>query len=234
MRYETRVFAQADMFEPLKLKQGQVLLKLKSSDGHISDAAAITPWGGYVLSPYIVLQLPNKQLRWIVNPWKFLRKALRLTTLPVPDTTTENGRRLMLAHVDGDGFVSRAEWLQGTFAGDVMLKDILKKYQIPTTVSVIQGEIAANGLYPKKHKVYEQTARDIFVLPWVEIATHTYSHPYNWRAVEKRPKNKKLYLPIKNYKFNFKTEIDGSVDYINKNLAPKGKSCRVILWSGGM
>ena len=57
---------------------------------------------------------PNtEQSRWIIDPFAFLQQALALPALPLPDTTTENGRRLMFIHIDGDGYPSRAE-LPGT------------------------------------------------------------------------------------------------------------------------
>mgnify|MGYP001400424497 CR=1 FL=1 len=40
-----------------------------------------------------------------------------------------------LVHIDGDGFPSRAE-LPGTrLAGEALLKEVLEKYRIPTTMS---------------------------------------------------------------------------------------------------
>jgi hypothetical protein len=39
-------------------------------------------------------------------------------------------------------------------------------------------------------------------------------------------------LPIKNYEFNLEREIIGSIDYINKNLAPENKQTKVFLWTG--
>ena len=66
--------------------------------------------GGYALAPYHVLTLPGAvSRRWVIDPFAFLARALALPDLPVPDPTTESGRRLLLVHVDGDGFPSRAE-----------------------------------------------------------------------------------------------------------------------------
>jgi hypothetical protein len=39
-------------------------------------------------------------------------------------------------------------------------------------------------------------------------------------------------LKIKGYKFDLKYEIAGSVDYIKRNLLPRGKECKVLFWSG--
>jgi hypothetical protein len=152
--------------------------------------------------------------------------------------STENGRRIMMVHIDGDGFASKGEWLNGPYAGKVLLDEIFTHYKIPTSVSVIQGEIAPNGLYPKKSPELEAIAKDIFRLPWVEIASHTYSHPYNWQPKlidpESPPATKleDFNLPIPNYKFNLEDEIAGSVNYINQRLAPPHKTCKALFWSG--
>jgi hypothetical protein len=51
----------------------------------------------------------------------------------------------MLTHVDGDGFPSRVEFAHSSseveYAGEMLLDDILRHYTIPTTVSIIEGEI---------------------------------------------------------------------------------------------
>jgi hypothetical protein len=100
----------------------------------------------------------------------------------MPDVTTENGHRLWMAHVDGDGFLNRAE-LPGTpFASEVIRSQILEKYALPTTVSVIEGEIGPTGLYPHLSPELEAIARAIFKIPTVELASHTYSHPFYWKA----------------------------------------------------
>ncbi|MFO1353952.1 MAG: hypothetical protein U1E88_05745 [Acinetobacter sp.] len=61
------------------------------------------------------------------------------------------------------------------------LKRVIK---IPTQAFVIEGEIAPDGLYPKQSPQLEPIAREIFALPWVEIASHTYSHPFNWNMAQ--------------------------------------------------
>ena len=219
-------------FLPVKANNSEVLLQLTDDKGNKEDAIAITPWGGYALDPYVAIEMPNAQNFWVLNPFEWLSRVLRLQTLPIPDITTENGRRLMFAHIDGDGFVSSAEW-RGSGIAAVEIEDkILKRYQIPTTVSVIVADIAPFGLYPSLSKEMVAEARHIFKLPWVEIASHTFSHPFNWLLMLKQKTSGKYNLPVKNYLFNPVEEIEGSVNYINEYLAPKGKKCKILLWSG--
>lgn len=211
---------------------GTPLLQLRSDRGDRMDAVAYTPWGGYALYPYAVSFMPADVERWVIDPFEFLRRALRLPAMPVPDVTTENGSRLMLVHIDGDGFPSRAE-LPGTpYAGAAMLTEVLERYRVPTTVSVIQGEIAPNGLYPKLSAELEAIARRIFALPHVEIASHSYSHPFRWQQAQKSSADYAFHLDIPGYKFDLGAEVDGSIQYINERLAPKGKKVEVFLWSG--
>lgn len=230
--FEAQPVADRRAFVPLQAVNSAPLLRLTSEAGDTMDAAAITTWGGFALAPFDYLVLPLGQGdRWIVHPIEFFRSALALPHMPVPDVTTENGRRLMLVHIDGDGFMNRAEFRGTPYAGEILLKDILERYRIPTTVSVIQGEIAANGLYPNDSAALEAIARRIFALPHVEIASHTYSHPFRWAEVAAADAEA-YHLQIPGYKFNLEAEIDGSVRYIDKQLAPPGKRTRMMLWTG--
>lgn len=208
------------------------ILQLKVGE-QITDVAAYTPWGGYVLSPYAVYEIPYQQgTRWIINPFAFFKRALDLPDMPTPDVTTSTGRRLLMAHMDGDGFASNAEFPGSPLAPRVMLEKIFKKYPIPTAVSVIEAEIAPWGLYPKKSAEMEQIAHEIYRLPYVEIASHSYSHPFKWKKLSEDSNGEGYNLPIPGYKFNLDRETKGSVDYINQRLAPKGKTCSVFLWTG--
>lgn len=223
-------------FFPLEATGGQALLTLRNERGETMDAAALMPWGGYALRPYSLVSLPsNRGERWVVQPIDFLHKALALPDMPVPDPTTESGRRLMLVHVDGDGFASRAE-LPGTpYAGEVLQKEILEKYRLPTTVSVIEGEVSPTGLYAAQSPALEAIARRIFALPQVEIASHSYSHPFRWSKLENAGSgdaSKTYNLAIPGYRFSASREVGGSLKYINEKLAPPGKSARVFLWTG--
>jgi hypothetical protein len=223
---------------------GQSLLRLKSGDFEF-DAAAITDWGGYVLNPYAVFSMDTiEQARWVVQPIAFLRRALALPDMPIPDVTTENGRRLMLVHVDGDGFASRAEFPGPEYSGEVLLQDIWEKYRVPTTLSVIEGEVGASGLYPKLTPRLEAIARRMFALPYVELGSHTYSHPFDWsRTVQgtasgdpakddKGGGDTAFALSIPGYRFNLDREIAGSIRYIDERLAPPGKRVKILQWSG--
>jgi len=217
------------------------LLRLQDGRGNIYDAAAITPWGGFALSPFVVASIPGtEQSFWVLQPQKFLRAALRLPEMPVPDVTTEGGRRILMSHVDGDGFASRAEVPGTPLSVQVLQKEIWEKYQIPVTISVIEGEISPKGVYPQLSAQTEALARKLFQLPYVEPASHTYSHPFSWRdamdparaAVAQSPGEEEAHrLDVPGYVFDLQREIQGSMEYVN-TLLSGGKKAEVLLWSG--
>jgi polysaccharide biosynthesis protein PelA len=226
--FETKPTPRHDYFLPLKINRGNVLLQIKTPKNKTSDVVAITPWGGYALQPYVVATLPNHQTRWVINPFVFLKRALRLSDIPAPDTTTQNGRRLMMVHVAGQGFVNRSEWLKNTIAGDTIFKKILRRFEIPTTVSVVTSELSEDGLYPRHARRLQKIAKRIFRLPWVEAASNSYSYPYDWLSKARKDNH----IPVPNYRLNWQQEINGSVEFINDYLLPHGKHCKVFLWTG--
>ncbi|MGN0903325.1 MAG: hypothetical protein ACI4M9_08560 [Succinivibrio sp.] len=147
--------------------------------------------------------------------------------------TTESGLRILTSHVDGDGFPSKS-WFKGSpLVSEVLYEHVFKAIDVPHTVSVIQGEVSKDGMYPNDSEKLEAVARKIFELPNVEIASHTFSHPFNWDpALRHANKVYGEHLPIPGYELDYKKELEGSVEYINKNLAPLGKKVKVFLWSG--
>jgi uncharacterized protein (TIGR01370 family) len=217
-------------------KKSTPWLKLRSKEGKVIDPILIDNWGGWALSPYATVDAVQGISRWQFNPFRFLRDSLRLPIIPVVDISTESGRRIMTIHIDGDGFVSRAEMAGREYAGKVILDEIIKRYRYPTTASVIEGEVGEKGLYKSQSPALEKIAKEIFRQPNVEGATHTYSHPFFWQIFDgDYDVGKATYgynMPIPHYKPSLKREIIGSADYINQHLMPSNKRVKMILWSG--
>jgi len=221
------------------IQAGRSLVEYKDQRGQSFIGGAIMAWGGFVVDPFVVVEVPGTDYaRWVIDPFAFLTQALRLPPIPVPDVTTENGRRLMFSHVDGDGFPSLAELPGSPNAGLVLLKEVFEKYRtVPQTMSVIEAEIAPHGLHPEMSKELEDIARRMFRLPHVEIASHTYSHPFLWdRSVRhglfSENSEAAMSLDVPGYTMDLKREIVGSTDYINSRLAPPDKKVKILLWSG--
>lgn len=208
-------------------------LSLVDQKGQQLTAVFTSQWGGAALHPYVIETGLQGRQRWLINPFEFLTQALDLPSMPVPDVTTENGKRLLLIQIDGDGASSLAEMPSTPLATEVIRDQILKSYPWPTTVSVIEGEVGAKGAFPAKTEQLEKVMQDIFRLDNVEIASHSYSHPAVWFSKSTVNNSGDDYqLPISGYHFNLKREIADSTNYINQHLAPKHKPVRVFLWTG--
>ena len=230
--YERAPVPQASEFYPLGIEKGQVLLSLTRGT-ETQVAAALTPWGGYVLSSYDVVTLPgNSGDRWVIDPFAFFQQAMRLPEMPVPDVSTESGRRMLMVHMDGDGFISRSELPGNPLAGEVVRDRVVNKYRIPMTISVIEAEISPKGLYPGLSATAEMVAQDIFRQPHVAIASHSYSHPFYWGKVNNDDPNGGYNLRLPGYRFDLEREINGSIQYIETRLAPPGKKVAMFLWTG--
>lgn len=139
--------------------------------------------GGLIVTGYAVHYNDVTDLaQWIVDPFKFLAMALGYEGWPIPDTTTESGRRLYFSHIDGDGWNNSSEVepyaSEEALAAEVMLDTLIGPYpDLPVSVGLIGGDADPEfgGL-----KSAGGIARTIFALPQVEVASHTYTHPYNW------------------------------------------------------
>lgn len=221
-------------------EQGTPLIVLENSKGQKFIPVALTPWGGYGYEGYLIKNIFKESL-WVFDPFWLFRQVFGY--IPAPDVTTENGMRILTVHIDGDGFTGMSLVEPGKTDGEVLRDIILKKYKLPTTASVIVSELDPKGLHPKKAYFYQKVAKSIFSLPYVEAASHTYSHPFDWYkfyylTIGKKVKyNKKdlpygIYLQVPGYKPSLKKEIVWSINFVTKHLCPKGKRAKVLLWSG--
>ena len=218
-------------------------VKASGSDGRSIrfDPVFTAPWGGMVLDPYGIFQASDMSVLSYVDTFAFVDKIWPQGKFPAPDVTTRDGLRSVFFHIDGDGFTTLSHSKRGSTAGKLVTENFLKKYPFPATVSIIEADIRALqvGLRDEDQERFEKESREMFALPFVEAASHTFSHPFIWidndeaeyeDTYEARFLNMK---PRANYKeIDYDREITGSVDYIEKNLLPEGKKVEVLLWSG--
>lgn len=213
-------------------------LNITDSQGQTYSAVYTHNRGGVAAAPYLFEMGPEDEAYWLFNPFKFMHEAFGEPKMPVIDTTTENGRRILTAHIDGDGFVSRGEFPGSPLSAQVIQEEILSRYEIPHTVSVIEAEVSPEGLYPGVSEEAELLAKDIFEMNGVEVASHTYSHPFFWQSIEGGPAPRLentlygYFMNIPDYQASLAREIEGSVRYINQQLAPAAKPVSVFLWTG--
>jgi hypothetical protein len=141
---------------------------------------------------------------------------------PRPDTTTQCGRRIFYSHIDGDGLRNRSEVRKGVSSGQIVLDEILSRYRLPTSVSVVVAEVEPTLLgSPEFHEL----ARAIYRLPTVEAGSHSYTHPLDW---ERRTRS----FTLASIPYSVETETAGSIRYIEERLLPAGKRVRLFQWSG--
>lgn len=223
----------------------EVFLALEAEDDHgVSrhfDAAFRAPWGGVLFDPYVVKQFSPNHLYQLFDPFAFVSAVFGVPDIPVPDTTTRDGLRMLFSHIDGDGFNSLSNVGSHQLNAEVVRDEILKKYPIPVTVSVIEASM--RGLEAEddngREEDYVRVAREIFALPHVRAASHTFSHPFTWIAgdddsirLNRAPRNLVL-RPSANYpEINYDREVTGSLGYVNQNLLPRDHKAELLLWSG--
>ncbi len=209
--------------------RNKVYLQLKRNDrqNSTSDMVFTGPAGGFAASGYVIYENDETaKIEWRLNPFKFFTQALALQNTPRPDVTTLNGSRIWSSHIDGDAFNSRSEIDPTKYCSEIIFKNVLTKYKWPFSVSVVVAEI-------NKNSEFKQIARRIYNLNWVEAASHSFSHPFYWADdYEEKDNYAQRHLPVAGYKFNIQTEIQGSIDYITKNLLPSGKKVKEFFWTG--
>ncbi len=190
-----------------------------------SSMVMIGKKGGMVAPGYALYQETSLLYRrkWRINPFRFLKKLLS-PTFPIPDVTTSEGKRLFYAHIDGDGFRNRSEVDFKKYSSEIILERILQQYpQVPIGISVIAGDIDPNW-WGSQNLI--KIAQQIFQQPNVEAATHTYTHPYQWRRWDRTS----AYSPLG--AFRYEREIDESVEWITEHLLPTDKQVKLVYWSG--
>jgi hypothetical protein len=151
----------------------------------VGASAVITtgPVGGYAPSGFVLFYEPTiNRVQWILNPFTFFETVFGDGLRPVPDVTTISGRRLYFSHIDGDGWNNVTELAPyrdgGTLSSEVVLRELIGSYpDMPVSVGLIAGDVDPDLGAAKNSR---NVASELFSLPHVEVASHTYSHPYDW------------------------------------------------------
>lgn len=144
--------------------------------------------GGYASDEYTIYFEPNTdKVQWILNPFEFFRRAFGAGRVPMPDVTTVSGRRIYFSHIDGDGWNNLTELEKyrdaQMLSAEVIAREAILPYpDLPVSVGLIAGDIDQQlGGRPESAAV----AKRLYALPQVEVASHTYTHPFNWSFFEK-------------------------------------------------
>jgi polysaccharide biosynthesis protein PelA len=228
--------------------RNQVFLQLRmKSTGALADAVVLTPNGGFIGESYARYMDPeNFKRQWRIDPFYFFSRALGVEDSPRPDCTTLNGNRIYYSHIDGDGLINLSLVDQKSASGQIILDEILAAYpQLPFTVSVIVTEVEPATIGSRESM---ELGRNLFRLDNVEPASHTYSHPLIWNTdlTDEYEISQYLYeidyarmsgkallaWPLEDYEYSPEKETVWTCRYIEENLLPPDKQCRLLLWSG--
>ncbi len=238
-----------EIFEVLKIqsygKKNKVHLSIKIANEEApADVVVSGPNFFYAQNGYDLFENPQNYITsWRIDPFYFLSQLLLNELEPIPETNTLCGRRMAYSHIDGDGFINVSNLDRKSLSGKIILDRIIKKYKIPTTASIVVAEIDPKLLGNRQAVT---TSKEIFRAPFIEPASHTYSHPLSWnkkatkeeaviylgKKEAKKHVGQILAYKIDDYKLDYKKETLGSIDYINKELATSSNPAKVVLWSG--
>jgi hypothetical protein len=167
--FEATAYPLLDGLRPLRAVGPGMTVHLEVADrnGRRAHPVLTAPWGGMALAPYLLEPRDNGRLRWIVDPFAFLARALA-PAAPALDLTTENGRRLLTVQIDGDGFALVSETPRRPLAAQVILDEVLRAYGLPTAVALDEAELGPTGPHAKQSPKLQAVARQILELPTVE------------------------------------------------------------------
>jgi hypothetical protein len=230
----------------------KVYLRVRDREGQTTDAVVVTPKGGFVAGDFLIYIPPTQTQRvestdakspglgpavaevtelsrFRIDPFRFFAEAFQVEDLPRPDVTTLNGSRIYFSHIDGDAMHGISLIDRASLNAEMLFREILNKYKEPVTVSFVTSNLEFRSTPTYKREL--EIARQILALPWVETASHSHNHPFNWREgdLQRLPgQDVRLQrVPPENAK-----EIGYSVDLINQLVAPPGKPVKLLLWSG--
>ncbi len=192
-----RVLPEFQVLQPASAA-AQVHLSASVPDGGGVPSSALivtSPGGGYAADGFtIYYDEAADKVRWIVNPFLFFKLAFGEDRFPIPDVTTLFGRRMYFSHIDGDGWNNISE-IEGyremqAAAADVIRVEAIEPYRdLPVSVGLIAGDAAPElGGLATTHA----SARKLFAFPQVEVASHTYTHPFAWGFFDKYDRQAEL------------------------------------------
>jgi len=192
------------------------------------DQVYLADWGGVWLDSLAPMVGPQISPMYLLEQW-----LAGSGEAPVMDVTSQNGKRLMVTHIGSEGF-SEISSLKGLpLAAEAMLDRVLKRYEIPCTVAVCEGDVRGWTPASDEREVlrYAQAARSILALPHVEAASGSLSRPNHWGSTDYEPGP--LTVQPTDSKMSMEREIGGSLSFIHRRLLPVGRAVPVMLWPRG-
>ncbi|MGH7162173.1 MAG: hypothetical protein ACREID_01715 [Planctomycetota bacterium] len=212
-----------------------VTTRVSGETGSPRTAVVTGAWGGIALDPWPFEKgHEDGERRWYLDPFAFFREALGLEGVPAPHPSVLNGRRMFFVQVDGDGFESLSNVAPGATCARVFLDDVLRRYALPFTVSVIVRSLT-HDLLVKEPTPEMLLAREVLNLDHVEPASHGVLHPLRWDLDPRTaadPRAAVWYPAIANYEYGAVAEVRDSIRFIDERLLLGGRRCEGMLWTG--
>ncbi|HRK16938.1 MAG TPA: hypothetical protein PK490_21835 [Prosthecobacter sp.] len=209
-------------------EDARLVLSLRADDRQ-TDQVFLAPWGGVWLEPRAL----EKGTR--IQPLSFLEAWLAgAAPAPVADTTSQDGRQLLVCHVGSEGFDAITPRPGLPMAAEVMVDEVLAKYPLPFSVAVCEGDLRGwtPGHAPAEALRREVAARELFSLPNVEPASATLSRPLDWTpgAGITRP----LHESASDTRRGMEREVAGSLAWLHQQLTPgRTGGVPLIVWPEG-
>jgi hypothetical protein len=230
LRVNTKVTSRALGFLDLAAPAGShIVLALHGQDAlgseHRFDQAFLTTWGGAWIDPAAQAATSQLDLPAFLAQWLGADRSL-----PVPDTTTREGRRVFYSHIDSTGFSTPTTLPGFPLCAEVMRDRILDRCLLPVSVSVCEADMRAwlPGQEPGEAARLEHVARSIFEMPQIQAASNSFSRPSQWTAGIDITST--LNDRASTARHDMEREIAGSMSYIHRRLLPLGKEVNLMLW----
>lgn len=175
------------LMQPRDRNTRSMLTVRNRQSGDEASVFLISPNAAYVQTGWAYYKDPVYfQTQWYVNPFALFTRLLGGGVRPVPDATTLSGRRIYYSHIDGDGWrnVSLVPPYKKdqVYSARVVMEEAIKPYpDLPITVGPIAADLDPDWSGDEEA---QQIARELFELPQVEVAHHTFSHPFEWGFFE--------------------------------------------------
>lgn len=231
----------------------KVYLKVKDPEGQLCDAVMTTPYGGLIAGEFLLWTPPAARINTEsmdpgkhgngpavadevelpelrIDAFRYFSEAFQVESFPAMDVTTLNGSRIYFSHIDGDAMQGMSLIDRASLNAEMLYREILSVVPLPVTVSFVTNNLEFKATATYKREL--AAAKKLLALPWVEVASHTRTHPFNWRFgdLRRRPGDESgalVRLPPDN-----QTELVESIDFTNQLVCPPGKNVKVLLWSG--
>lgn len=244
--FESPLAARLDFYQQYRADPGttvHLIIERTDLENSHSDVVWTGPNGGFAAPGYVYSEdrLGERYvMRWVLNPFEFFERAFGTGGWPRFDFTTRNGQRIFYSQIDGDGLDTITELDYKTPCGEYIRDHIFKQYDLPVTASIVVG-LTAPPPVGKGSNSLVALARSVLALENVEVASHGIAHPMDWRAgsVKGYSADEPAVRSLPSYPDagvdvvgRGEIEIAGSVAYIDEFLAPPGKKCRTMLWTG--